>query len=169
MANDFKNKDTLKKAIKNAHTPEAVQKRIKSHADNVILKEAILGTLKNELLASKANKSTSYYENFITLFLKEAEDPNSKCGHMLASKIITDDIIDKLDESVNASIARDLDFIRYRVIKNCITKQQEVLLSNDPSKVITVLAGRRAGKTTGAADRKSTRLNSSHQIISYAV
>ena len=148
---DFRNKETLKKAVKSAHTPEAMQKMLKTRSDNVILKEAILGTLKNELLASKANKSTSYYENFITSFLKEAEDPNSKCGQMLASKIITDDIIDKLDESVNASIARDLDFIRYRVIKNCITKQQEVLLSNDPSKVITVLAGRRAGKTTGAA------------------
>ena len=148
---NFKNKEIREKAIKSAHTPEAMKKMVKTRSENIILKEAILGTLKNELLASKANKSTSYYENFITSFLKEASDPNSKCGQMLASKIITDDIIDKLDESVNESIARDLDFIRYRVIKNCITKQQEVILSNDPSKVITVLAGRRAGKTTGAA------------------
>ena len=148
---NLKDKAIRDMAIKNAHTPQAMQKMLKTRSDNVILKEAILGTLKNELLASKANKTTSYYENFITSFLKEAADPNSKCGQMLASKIITDDIIDKLDESVNASIARDLDFIRYRVLKNCITKQQEVILSNDPSKVMTVLAGRRAGKTTGAA------------------
>src|SRR5947208_6163141 len=35
--------------------------------------------------------------------------------------------------------------------------------------VAEVLASRRAGSTHDHADRKSTRLNSSHQIISYAV
>src|SRR5574344_573168 len=80
----IKNKEIREKAIKSAHTPEAMKKMVKTRSENIILKEAILGTLKNELLASKANKSTSYYENFITSFLKEAEDPNSKCGQMLA-------------------------------------------------------------------------------------
>lgn len=150
--NFSKDKDILKKAVANAHTPEVVQKRRETLTANTLIKHAVLDSLKKELIDSYRSSNKSYYEKFIDTFLSSAmKDPNSKSGTLLASSIFTPELLDKLDEESNKAMSKDLDFLRYRIIKNSIGPQQKIILSNDGKKVKVACASRRAGKTTGAA------------------
>jgi len=146
------NKEILNKATAAAHTPDALKKKSITTRANFLMKHQVLESLKEELVEAYKNGSESYYEKFIQKFLDAAiKDPNSKSASMLAQSIFTPELLDKLDEESNKAMTKDLDFIRYRIIKNCIDPQQKILLCNDGKKVKAVCASRRAGKTEGAA------------------
>src|SRR5574344_1428842 len=146
------NKEILNKATAAAHTPDALKKKSITTRANFLMKHQVLESLKEELVEPYKNGSESYYEKFIQKFLDAAiKDPNSKSASMLAQSIFTPELLDKLDEESNKAMTKDLDFIRYRIIKNCIDPQQKILLCNDGKKVKAVCASRRAGKTEGAA------------------
>lgn len=146
------NKTILNKATTAAHSPSAIKKRSTTTKANFLMKHQVLESLKAELVDAYKNGNVSYYEKFIQKFLDAAiKDPNSKSASMLAQSIFTPELLDKLDEESNKAMSKDLDFIRYRIIKDCIDPQQKILLCNDGKKVKVACASRRAGKTEGAA------------------
>ena len=83
--------------------------------------------------------------------LKEARsNPNGPIGQLIAKQILQDDIIGSLDDQTEKLLLRDLDFLEFRVLKQCYREQQDVL-QDIYSKRILVNTGRRTGKTNLAA------------------
>lgn len=140
-------KETALKNLKKAHTEEAIQKRVESTMANHALKTAVYDNLKSAL-ASQDKKGVAYYSGFIQKFLDIAKrDPNSKCGQIVAQAIFQQDILTLLDEQHEREMAKDRDFMRYRLIKDFFKEQREVILETNHSKRIIACCSRRAGKT----------------------
>lgn len=100
--------------------------------------------------ATAKSKST-WTESFVSSLFKEAlKDPNGDIGKILAKNLLQDDILTNLDAQTEKLLARDTDFLEYRVIKQCFDKQRDVLLDRLISKKI-LMTSRRAGKTSTAA------------------
>jgi len=150
MTNFKTRPDIQKKATQNAHTPEAMKRMLATKSQNILLRNAVLASIKEDLIAAQKTGKQSYYESFIQKFLKAAEDPNSKCGQMLAQTIFTPDVLDRLDEETNSMMAKQLDFTQYRVLKHAFPEQYQYLIDNT-SPTIALLCGRRAGKTQSTA------------------
>ena len=102
--------------------------------------------IRQELL-KPSGKGSTYMENFISAFLKEAKnDPNSRCGQLLASAMFSDELLKHLDEEANKQMAKDREFLVYRIRNTLYDKEQEVF-DNESDQVIEVICTRRAGKT----------------------
>ena len=136
----------LEKAIKNAHTPEALAKMAQTRHANALIKNEIYNKLKEDLLAKSKNGKT-YYSEYLDKFLAEAKkDPNGRCGQTVAGVIFQQDILQLLDEQQEKEMARDLDFMRYRAIKRLFREQRDVVMDTDKRRKI-IFCSRRAGKT----------------------
>lgn len=88
-----------------------------------------------------------YLEHFLDQFLLQAQDPMSPSYALLATRIISPDIMTKLDDYVTSKRSEDEDFMAYRVAKRCFDRQREYVMSWAPRSY--AMCGRRAGKTEG--------------------
>lgn len=116
------------------------------------IKQEIYDSLRKSLMNPISSKSkVSWAENFIKEVLSNAQkDPTGPLGQLMAKQIMQEDIIASLDSDTEKFLARDRDFLNYRIYKQCYKEQRDVLL-DDYSKLILVNTGRRTGKTNLAA------------------
>ncbi|VVB60786.1 Uncharacterised protein [uncultured archaeon] len=141
-----KNPDVLKKATAAAHTPEALKKRSENRAVNRLVKNEIFNNLRESLLKQTGDKT--YYSDFINKFLTDAKQhPAGGCGKLLASAIFSPELLNNLDEASEKEMAKNLDFLRYRIIKECFRQQRDVIIDTERARKITIMCSRRAGKT----------------------
>ena len=101
----------------------------------------------SDQLANKDETGETYLQIFLQQFFSQAMVVNSPSYALLASRLVTPDIMDKLDSFVNSRRNEDLDFMQYRVVKRTFDRQREYVTSWAPRSY--VMAGRRAGKTEG--------------------
>lgn len=116
------------------------------------IKQEIYDSLRKSLVKPINSKSkVSWAENFIKEVLANAQkDPTGPLGQLMAKQIMQEDIISSLDSETERLLARDRDFLNYRLYQQCYKEQRDVLLDNY-SKHILVNTGRRTGKTNLAA------------------
>ena len=79
------------------------------------------------------------------------KNPNGRAAGIVAPAIgFQPDLLKKLDEEIEKQMARDKDFLRYRVHKQFFDKQREVLFDTEERRKCLVI-GRRGGKTNVGA------------------
>ena len=115
------------------------------------IKGDIYNALRNALTApSSAKSKQSWTEMFIKQMLNEARsDPSGPLGQLIARQIMQEDILTKLDAETDKALAKDVDFLEYRLMKQLYNKQRDVFLDDMIHKKI-VIGSRRIGKTTMA-------------------
>lgn len=102
--------------------------------------------IRDKLLGQESN-GHSYITNFIDAFLKTAKkDPNSQAARMLAQSMFSADLLSSLDEQLNKQMAKDNEFLLYRIRNTLYDKQAEVF-DNNIDQTIIMICTRRAGKT----------------------
>lgn len=116
--------------------------------------KAIKGDIYNALRAAltkpQGKSKKSYAQSFIEVMLKEAkQNPNGSVGQLLSRQLLQDDIISKLDAETDKYLARDTDFILFRIMKTLYKEQRDVFLDSYRKKII--IGSRRIGKTELAA------------------
>lgn len=112
----------------------------------------VYDTIRQQFSKPSSSKSKSTWtEAFVNSLFREAlKDPQSDIGRLLAKNLLQDDILTNLDAQTEKLLARDTDFLEYRVLKQCFDKQREVLFDRfNPKKIL--MTSRRAGKTSTAA------------------
>ena len=117
---------------------QGITKRIGPEVQNYI---------RESLYATDEKSKKSYMMLFVDEFLKEARnDPQSRCGQLLASSMFNDKLIEKLDEATSKAMAQDREFSRYRIRETLFDKQREVY-DDKENEEIEIICSRRAGKT----------------------
>lgn len=113
---------------------------------------SVYDTIRKQFSQPTSSKSKSTWtEAFVKEIFKEALDnPNGEIGRLIAKNLLQDDILTSLDQQTEKLLSRDIDFLEYRVIKQCFDKQREILLDKYNAKKI-VMTSRRAGKTSCAS------------------
>lgn len=145
------------KLNKTSHTPEALAKAKQTRQTNILIKSQIYASLRDLLLKPQGKTKTPLYQEFLNDYVALArKEPEGKAGQTLASVILTPDILTLLDEEQEKRLARDLDFMRYRILKECFYNQLVFLLDHGYGtkhghKKYALCASRRAGKTESAA------------------
>ena len=115
------------------------------------IKGEIFNSLRNALVAPQGKSKKSWSDAFIQEMLAEAKkNPNGPLGQLLARQLLQDDIISDLDAQTEKLLARDQDFLHYRLIKQLYDKQREIAYDKFISRKI-IATSRRAGKTNLAA------------------
>lgn len=141
-------KNPSKKGIAPAQTKSAVEKSALTRSVTTPrrLTPEVQKYIKDALTEPDKN-GKSFYEKFIQTFLKEAlADPNSRAGVTLASSMFSETLLDKLDQEANKAMAKDMEFMRYRLRSTLFDKQQQVY-DDAINQQIEVICSRRAGKT----------------------
>lgn len=114
------------------------------------IKGEIYSSLRNALVAPQGKTKKSWTDTFIEKMLEEAKkNPSGPLGQLISKQLLQDDIISSLDEQTEKLLARDWDFIRYRILKQCFRQQRDVLLDTFISRKLC-MTSRRAGKTNTA-------------------
>lgn len=140
-------------ATEAAHTPEALAKQQASRKANVLLKDLIYNNLKDSLL-QQDKSGKEYYTKFLEKALKEAmDDPNSRTGQMVMSLILKENAIEELDKIAENERNKDIDFMRYKLLKNLFKQQRDFLMDDSMYRKQIAICGRRAGKTFSNARR----------------
>ena len=113
------------------------------------IKGDIFAALRTALTAPASSKSKkSWTEAFIEQMLSEArKEPSGPLGQLVAKQIMQEDILSKLDAETDKALAKDVDFLEYRLMKLLYDKQREVFLDDMIHKKI-LIGSRRLGKTT---------------------
>lgn len=113
------------------------------------IKGDIFAALRTALTAPASSKSKkSWTEAFIEQMLAEArKEPSGPLGQLVAKQIMQEDILSKLDAETDKALAKDVDFLEYRLMKLLYDKQREVFLDDMIHKKI-LIGSRRIGKTT---------------------
>ena len=116
---------------------------------NKAVKGDIYAALRTALTAPASSKSKkSWTEAFIEQMLAEArKEPSGPLGQLVAKQIMQEDILSKLDAETDKALAKDVDFLEYRLMKLLYDKQREVFLDDMIHKKI-LIGSRRIGKTT---------------------
>ena len=116
------------------------------------IKGEIYDSLRTALVSPATERSKmSWTDAFIKKMLTEAkENPAGPLGQLIARQLLQDDIISNLDSQTEKLLARDQDFLHYRLVKQLYDKQREVLYDRMISRKI-IACSRRAGKTELAA------------------
>ena len=146
-------KELQKRATAKAHTKESMAKQVLSRKKNLLLKNAIMESLKNILL-EEDKKGEENYVRFLNAYMKDAiKKPSGKCGIQLASIVINEDTLKDIDNITLKETTRNMDFIKYKIREGCFKEQREILddLSLKVYKKICEMCGRRSGKTEGNA------------------
>lgn len=118
---------------------------------NFLIKNIVNDYLRDMLL-QEAKGGEANYKQFLDEYMKQAiKNPNSQAAAFFADRIIAKDILSVLDAKHEKEMARDLDFLRYRVLKQFYDKQREVILELNHRDKIMCLTSRRTGKSTLAA------------------
>lgn len=114
---------------------------------NKMIKGDIYQALRMALTAPDEKTKHSFMDEFIPSLLKEAtKNPSGVIGQLLAKQLMQDDIISSLDAQTEKLLAKDIDFLEYRIFKQLFKEQREVLLDT-LIKRKCVMCSRRAGKT----------------------
>ena len=118
---------------------------------NKAVKGDIYASLRKALTSPASSKSKkSWTEAFIEQMLSEArKEPSGPLGQLVAKQIMQEDILSKLDAETDKALAKDVDFLEYRLMKLLYDKQREVFLDDMIHKKI-LIGSRRIGKTTVA-------------------
>lgn len=113
------------------------------------IKGDIFAALRTALTAPASSKSKkSWTEAFIEQMLAEArKEPSGPLGQLVAKQIMQEDILSKLDAETDKALAKDIDFLEYRLMKLLYDKQRDVFLDDMIHKKI-LIGSRRIGKTT---------------------
>lgn len=137
---------------KESHSPKSEAKRAETRQYNKLIKGDIYSEIRKAFINPVDGSKSPFYQDFIKKYVQLGFDkPESTAGQMIASQIFQEDIILKLDEQTEKLLAKDIDFIQYRLQKRLIKRQKEVF--NDfVSPKIVVMCSRRAGKTEGNSD-----------------
>lgn len=115
------------------------------------IKGEIYNSLRNALVAPQGKSKKSWTDSFIEQMLKEAKNnPSGPLGQLISRQLLQDDIISSLDEQTEKLLARDQEFLHYRLVKQLYDKQREVLYDKFISHKV-IATSRRAGKTNLAA------------------
>ena len=115
------------------------------------IKGDIYNSLRNALVSPQGKSKKSWTDSFIQEMLKSAkQNPSGPLGQLLARQLLQDDILSDLDAQTEKLLARDQDFLHYRLIKQLYDKQREVAYDKFISRKI-IATSRRAGKTNLAA------------------
>lgn len=115
------------------------------------IKGDIYNSLRNALVAPQGKSKNSWTDAFITEMLKEAKsNPAGPLGQLIARQLLQDDIISSLDAETEKLLARDQDFLHYRLIKQLYQQQREIAYDTFISRKV-IATSRRAGKTNLAA------------------
>ena len=141
------------KATAASHTPEAIKKNIAARQTNVLLKDLIYNQLKDSLI--KQDKSgIEYYSKFLDKCLKEAmDDPNGRIGQIILQLIVKENAVEELDKIAENERNKDIDFMRYKLLKNLFKEQRDFLMDDTQYRKQIAICGRRAGKTYSNARR----------------
>lgn len=113
------------------------------------IKGDIYSALRSALVAPSSSKSKkSWTESFIEQMLSEAKkEPSGPLGQLVARQIMQEDILSKLDAETDKALAKDVDFLEYRLMKQLYDRQRDVYLDDMIHKKI-IIGSRRIGKTT---------------------
>lgn len=115
------------------------------------IKGEIYDSLRTALVKPQGKSKKSWTDSFIEVMLKEAkENPAGPLGQLISRQLLQDDIISSLDEQTEKLLARDQDFLRYRVLKQLFSEQRDVLM-DDKIRRKCLCTSRRAGKTNTLA------------------
>ena len=133
------------------NSKESRKKAGQTKTRNVRIKNIVGEAIENMLL-SEDSKGTPQFETFIKNYMESAKnDPKSQAAQFFAERIIDKNILDVLDSRHEREMNKDLDFMRYRILKQFYDKQREVMLEINHRKRIMCLTSRRTGKSTMAA------------------
>ena len=115
------------------------------------IKGEIYNSLRNSLVAPQGKSKKSWTDQFIQVMLAEAKkNPSGPLGQMISRQLLQDDIISSLDSQTEKLLARDHDFLHYRLIKQLYQQQREIAYDTFISRKV-IATSRRAGKTNLAA------------------
>ena len=115
------------------------------------IKGEIYNSLRNALVAPQGKSKKSWTDVFIEKMLNEAKaNPSGPLGQLLSRQLLQEDIISSLDEQTEKLLARDKEFLHFRLVKQLYDKQREVLYDYMISHKL-IATSRRAGKTNLAA------------------
>lgn len=115
------------------------------------IKGEIYDSLRTALVSPVGRSKQSWTDAFIKEMLKEAKaNPSGPLGQLISKQLLQDDIISSLDAQTEKLLARDQDFLHYRLIKQLYDKQREIAYDKFISRKI-IATSRRAGKTNLAA------------------
>lgn len=114
------------------------------------IKGDIYDALREALTKPVGKTKHSWSQQFIQTLLKEAgKNPSGAIGQLIAKQLLTDDIITKLDAETDKYLARDRDFIKFRIMNTLYKEQRDVFLDKYRKKI--AICSRRVGKTELAA------------------
>ena len=131
------------------------------------IKGEIYNSLRNALVAPQGKSKKSWTDCFIEQMLKEAKNnPNGPLGQLISKQLLQDDIISSLDEQTEKLLARDQEFLHYRLVKQLYDKQREVLYDKMISHKV-IATSRRAGKTNLAARMWTIVLSQIFQLYTF--
>ena len=139
--------ENARKSVTKESRKKAGQTKTRNFRIKTIVGEAI-----ENMLLSEDSKGTPQFETFIKNYMESAQnDPKSQAAQFFAERIIDKNILDVLDSRHDKEMAKDSDFMRYRILKQFYDKQREVMLEVNHRKRLFCLTSRRTGKSTMAA------------------
>ena len=114
------------------------------------IKGTVYDSLREALTKPQGKSNKSFTQNFIEKMLDCAKkNPEGPIGNLLARQLLQEDILTKLDAETDKYLARDLDFLKFRIMNTLYKEQRDVFLDNYRKKII--IGSRRIGKTELAA------------------
>ena len=114
---------------------------------NKLIKGDIYKVIRQALVTPDEKTKHSLINEFVPAFLHEAvKNPAGPIGQMLAKQLFQDDIISNLDAQTEKLLAKDIDFLEYRVMKQLFKEQRDVFLDTMVRRKC-IMCSRRAGKT----------------------
>ena len=82
------------------------------------IKGEIYDSLRSALIAPQGKSKKSWTDIFIQKMLEEAkQNPAGPLGQLISKQLLQDDILSNLDAQTERLLARDQDFLRYRIYK----------------------------------------------------
>ena len=114
------------------------------------MKSEVYNSLREALTKPQGKSKKSFTQQFITEMLETAKkNPEGPLGQLLSKQLLQEDIISKLDAETDKYLARDIDFIRFRIMNTLYKEQRDVFLDDYRKKIL--IGSRRIGKTELAA------------------
>lgn len=112
-----------------------------------LIKGDIYKSIRQALVSPDEKTKHSIVNDFVPAFLKEAvKNPTGIAGQYLAKQLFQDDIISSLDAQTEKLLAKDIDFLEYRIMKQLFKQQRDVFLDTMVRRKC-IMCSRRAGKT----------------------